>query len=243
MGSSLPQMSRVICPFSDAQRSLGWEEGLLAKGEPCYSVRVNDPCVSIGFSQDAEAEVDLALADELGIPVVRRKTGGGAVYRDRGCLAFSFVVPADCKDAVVCIVRLALDALGVKTTEDGRNDLFWKGYKVSGVAWQSCGEMILVHGSLLFDTDISLMSRLLDCGKKKYQGTSIASVKARVANLSTALPEMNMGEFTGRFVVELEKQIGVIPYSKAHGTSTSYGRIRSLGSIETYMVCIGGIST
>ena len=214
-------MSRVVCPFSDAQRSLEWEEGLLAKGEPCYSVRINDPCVSIGFNQDIGAEVNLALANELGIPVIRRRTGGGAVYRDRGCLAFSFVILADCKDAVARIVRLALDALGVKTTEDGRNDLFWKGRKVSGMAWQSCGEMMLVHGSLLFDTDISLMSRLLDCGKKKYQGTSVASVEARVANLSAALPELNMSEFTERFIVELERQMGVVPGDKEYDISTS----------------------
>lgn len=221
MVSPLPQMNRAICPFSDAQRSLEWEEGLLAKGEPCYSVRINDPCVSIGFNQGIKAEVDLELANKLGIPVIRRKTGGGAVYRDHGCLAFSFVVPIDCKDIAVYLIQETLKALSIMTTESGRNDLFWKGRKVSGMAWRSCGEMLLVHGSLLFDTDISLMSRLLDCGKQKYQGTSIASVKSRVVNLSVALPEMSMREFTKRFIVELEKQIDVVPGDKECGISTS----------------------
>jgi lipoate---protein ligase len=202
-------MHRVECPFADALRSLEWEEELLSNGKPCYSVRTNEPCVSVGFNQDAAAEVNLALARKLSIPLVRRKTGGGAVYRDQGCLAFSFVVPTECKDLVVGVVRSTLAALGIKTAESESNDLLWNGLKVSGMAWRSNENMLLVHGSLLFDTDIELMSRLLDCGKKKYHGTAIASVSARVVNLSAALPNVSMTKFVKLFISELDQQVAI----------------------------------
>ncbi|MDO4851165.1 MAG: lipoate--protein ligase family protein [Actinomycetota bacterium] len=178
-----------------AQESLDIDEGLLASHIPSASLRVNAPVVSVGFNQDAAAEVDLALASELGIPVVRRRTGGGAVYRDGGCVSWAFTAPLGNPEDAVEIVRECVADLGVDLVRTGRNDLFWNGRKVSGFAWTRQDDWMLVHGSLLFSTDLDLMARLLDCGKAKYRGTAIASVRQRVANLQDALPGLDVEGF------------------------------------------------
>jgi lipoate---protein ligase len=194
----------------DAAQSLSFDDQLLERGCDCFSVRINDPCVSVGFNQEIQAEVDISLAKTLGIAVVRRKTGGGAVYRDRGCVSYSFIVPTSCRDLPIEIVIEALSAMGVEVERTGRNDLFWNGRKVSGYAWSERGQHVLVHGTLLFSTDLDVMSALLDRGKPKYRDTAIASARARVINLQPLFPELSAEVFRcvlqQRIVHQLEQQ-------------------------------------
>lgn len=83
----------VKSPYRTAYENLAFEQELLRTGTPFLFTHRDAPCVSVGFNQDIEAEVDAALAKELGVDIVRRQSGGGAVYRDEGCVAFSMAVP------------------------------------------------------------------------------------------------------------------------------------------------------
>ncbi|MCH4184316.1 MAG: lipoate--protein ligase family protein [Eggerthellaceae bacterium] len=179
----------------DAAVALAIDDALLHQGGFYLSTRTNSPCVSIGLNQDAAAEVNLTAAKRLGVPVVRRKTGGGAVYRDGGCIAFSFIVPSVHRNEFIETLVQALAMLGIKVEKTGHNDLFWRERKVSGLAWSEFEDRVLIHGSILFSTNLEIMSLMLDGGKAKYQGTSIASVRSRVTNLQTAFPDMHAETF------------------------------------------------
>jgi lipoate-protein ligase A len=183
-------LGECMSPYTRASENLAFEQLLAADASSCFLTHRDRPCVSIGFNQDLDSEVDLAAAYRLGVDVVRRASGGGAVYRDGGCICFSFVVPRSLGDLPVRLVVNALDVLGLPVERGGRNDLFYGGKKVSGMAWESLGRLMVVHGTLLHSTDLETMDLLVGHRKKKYQGTSIESVHARVANFSgvRALP-------------------------------------------------------
>lgn len=185
-------------PFKGAAESLALEQVLLAGKGYWFFLRRNDPCISIGFNQDLECEVNVGLARDMGIDIVRRRTGGGAVFRDAGCISYSFILPDRLKDDAVGIVIDALADLGVALSRTGRNDLFFGEKKVSGYAWSESADRALVHGTVLFSTDIDLMNALLGQGKRKYVGTAMRSVTARVANLSSSLPGVTVDDFQDR---------------------------------------------
>lgn len=193
----------VASPFSHAAENLALEGLLAARGRSALFVHRDKPCVSVGFNQDFACEVDASLAMSLDVEAVRRRTGGGAVYRDDGCVAYSLVIPSDRKEGVFRAVLVALASLGVDAQRGGRNDLFWRGRKVSGVAWTQQGGLSIVHGSLLFSTDLGRMERLLGGGKAKYHGTAMASVRSRVANLSPLFPGLSPAAFQEAFEAAL----------------------------------------
>ena len=157
----------------------------------------NSPAVIIGKNQNAWAEVDRGYAKDAGVAVVRRITGGGAVYHDLGNVNYSFVTPeadgARLNFAKFCdpVIR-ALRDVGVDASLDGRNDIVACGVKISGnaecVVKNKYGDdALLHHGTLLFSADLSVLSRILTPGKEKYVSRGIASVSSRVGNI-TELP-------------------------------------------------------
>lgn len=153
----------------------------------------NENAVIIGQNQNAEDEIDRAFVCEHGIAVVRRATGGGAVYHDLGNLNFSFITNyfEDAEASVAPFVdRIisALDTLGVDARQSGRNDILVNGKKVSGTAQRVLGNRILFHGTLLFDSDLSILSGALRANPKKFSFKNVKSVRARVGNIREALP-------------------------------------------------------
>lgn len=202
MSQSTREMELIRYGGDDAALALALDDALLHRGGFYISTRVNSPCVSIGLNQDAAVEVNLAAAERLGIPVIRRKTGGGAVYRDSGCIAFSFIVPSEWRCEVVGTVVRALAMLGIEVDRTGRNDLFWKKRKVSGLAWSEFENRVLMHGAILFSTDIETMSFPLD--KTSWLGLDLAvpfgQVRAllmRLSNCSRACMEESWKNWAG----------------------------------------------
>lgn len=124
----------VKSPYRTAYENLAFEQELLRTGTPFLFTHRDAPCVSVGFNQDIEAEVDAALAKELGVDIVRRQSGGGAVYRDEGCVAFSMAVPRDILPRAMEVPERALMALGVPAVRNDRNDVYVAGRKVCGCA-------------------------------------------------------------------------------------------------------------
>ena len=148
----------------------------------------NANSVIVGRNQNAEAEINRAFVEEKSIKVVRRNTGGGAVFHDLGNLNYSFITDADSleKDTLRRFLEpvvFALRNMGLDAESSGRNDILVSGKKVSGTAQQLCKGRILHHGTLLFDADTSLLAGALNPDPTKYQSKGIASVRSRVGNI------------------------------------------------------------
>ena len=148
----------------------------------------NDMTAVIGKHQNAAEEVNAKRAEELGVKVVRRNTGGGAVYHDMGNLNFSFITDWDPEknmdyDTFLKPVVHALFKFGVKAEKQGRNDLVVDGRKISGNAQCIHRGRILHHGTLLVNSDLSMMPEILNVQTDKIESKGIKSVRSRVANI------------------------------------------------------------
>lgn len=157
----------------------------------------NENSVIIGRNQNTAQEIDAAFVAAHGIKVVRRNTGGGAVYHDLGNLNYSFITDdsADRKGFVEPVVK-ALQSLGLDACASGRNDILVNGLKVSGTAQQITKGRILHHGTLLFDSDPSMISGALTPDPSKFRSKGVKSVHSRVGNIRSQLPtDMTLQEF------------------------------------------------
>lgn len=169
----------------------------------------NDNTVVVGLNQNAAEEIDRQFVKSHGITVVRRMTGGGAVYHDLGNLNYSFI--SDLGNAEELSIRRfsepvcrALASLGVQAEASGRNDILVGGRKVSGVAQRICGSRILHHGTLLFDSDLDMLSGALRADPEKFRSKSAKSARGRVANLREYLPgDVTLDDFRRKIAAEL----------------------------------------
>lgn len=154
----------------------------------------NSPAVVVGRHQNTVEEVDLVAAEQYGIQVVRRETGGGAVYHDLGNLNFSFITAAGdpgsmAMEPFTAPVIKALEKIGIHAGLSGRNDLTVKGRKVSGNAQTIDHGRILHHGTLLFEADLELAQLVLRVRGEKFLSKSAKSVRSRIGNLKDYLPD------------------------------------------------------
>lgn len=148
----------------------------------------NENTIVIGQNQNAEAEINRAFVEEHQITVVRRTTGGGAVYHDLGNLNYSFIT--DVGDAERMTMERftrpmvsALQALDIQAEASGRNDILAEGRKVSGTAQRLVGNRILYHGCLLFDSNPAMVAGALHADPAKFQSKSSKSVRSRIGNI------------------------------------------------------------
>jgi len=178
------------------------EEFLINKfNEDCFMLWKNEKCILIGRNQNAYSEINMDYVKKNSIPIVRRITGGGAVFNDEGNFNFTFISCnikedfTDFKKFTEPIIA-ALKKLEIQVEFSGRNDLTIEGKKFSGNAQCKYGGKVLHHGTLLFSTKLSEMANVLRVNDMKLKSKGINSVKSRVVNISDFLQHpMNIEEF------------------------------------------------
>ena len=185
-------MKHVILP-DDIRRSLAFYlamEEFVAReieGEAFFVWRV-EPTVIFGRNQVLENEVNLEYCREHGVDIVRRKSGGGCVYSDLGNIMVSYISRrgdvSEVFDRYMTALTEALRALGVPAEKSGRNDILVEGRKVSGNAFHQLPDRSIVHGTLLYSTDLEALTEAIRPPVEKLQRHGVESVRQRVMNLS-----------------------------------------------------------
>ena len=221
--------------------------------------RVN-PTVMLGRNQLIDNEVNTDYCKEHKIDIFRRKSGGGCIYADKGCIQFSYISRAvNANEAFAAYMQRMADLLkGLKIDAQlsGRNDILIDDTKVSGCAFYQLSNRSVLHNSLLFDTQLDHLSNALTPAKEKLQSKGVASVRQRVTNVATytQLDILNFMDYVrqemcGKEVIELteEDMKGIAEIEKelssddfVYGKNPKYSLVRKhrfegVGTLEAHI--------
>lgn len=198
---------------TDPFYNLAIEQHLLdvvPKGACILYLWQNKHTVVIGKNQNCWKECKMQeLADDGGT-MVRRLSGGGAVYHDLGNLNFTFVTHKEDYDVSrqLDVILHALQQLGIPAEKSGRNDLLADGRKFSGNAFYDNGKRCFHHGTLMVDVDKENLSKYLQVSPGKLAGKGVSSVQARVVNLKELKPDLTIGMLKQALINAMEAVYG-----------------------------------
>ncbi len=190
-------MKYIINESNDTQFNIALEEYAFKKllnEDMIFILWINKPSIIVGRHQNTVEEINAEYVRENNIEVVRRISGGGAVYHDYNNLNYT-IITNEAKDKIfdfksfsIPVIK-TLESLGVEAKFTGRNDLEIDGKKICGNAQAYINGRIMHHGCLLFDVDLSVLASALKVSKDKIESKGVKSVRARVTNIVNELPE------------------------------------------------------
>lgn len=227
-------MKHILLPFSESRRLsfyLAMEEFLAQNAtEDMFFLWQVRPTVIFGRNQVMENEVNVPYCRELGIDLVRRKSGGGCVYSDQGNIMLSYITSGTNVEEVFGVyldrVTAALRKLGFDAARSSHNDVLIGDCKVSGNAFFVLPHSSIVHGTMLYDTDFSVLERAITPSAEKLSKHGVKSVRQRVANLRALGLEMGIEAF----------KLFLISYFCDRSETLSQEAVRSIEEIEkTYL--------
>lgn len=182
---------------TDPVFNLAAEEYLLKYSEEEYLILyIDDPSVIIGKHQAAHREADTKFVTRNNIPVIRRISGGGAVFHDRGNLNFAFIIKSSAGNQVnfkkyTLPVLEFLSSIGIDARFEGKSDIKAEGKKISGNAEHVFRERVLHHGTLLFNTDLVKLKASLRSDTSHYRTNAVSSNPAPVTDIMDLLPAVS----------------------------------------------------
>lgn len=181
-----------------------WVARRLPAGDYFFSWQV-DPTVICGRNQEIDKEVNLDYCAREGIDVVRRRSGGGAVFADRQNFMFSFITPSDRVTetfaAYTAMIAEQLRRLNLDAEATGRNDITVAGKKISGNAFYHLPGRSIAHGTMLYDFDATRLAGALTPSKAKLESKGVKSVPARVTCLKQEGIALSPEEFE-QFIID-----------------------------------------
>lgn len=184
--------------------------------EECFILWRSSPCILIGKNQNAYQEINIEYVKEHNLPVVRRLSGGGAIFNDLGNILFGFITNDE--DTFIDFERFtkpvikALKSLGVNAELSGRNDIVIDGKKFSGNAQARHGKRVLHHGSLLYSSNMTDLAAALNVRPIKLQDKGIKSIASRVTNISDHMAnKLDVTEFKDYLLDFIRKDVGEAP--------------------------------
>ena len=208
-------MINITLP-DDRDRSLAFylamEEFVAGKteGEAFFVWRVK-PTVIFGRNQVLENEVNLEYCMSEGVEIVQRRSGGGCVYSDEGNIMISYVsgrgVVSEVFEKYLSMLTECLRGLGLDAQKSGRNDILVDGRKVSGNAFHQLPDRSIVHGTLLYSTDLEALTEAIRPPVEKLCRHGVESVRQRVMNVAEIVSQMPEPHDALKSVEALEKYI------------------------------------
>lgn len=185
------------------------------KGDVILYFYVNKNAVIIGRNQNAWKECSIANMDADGVQLVRRHSGGGAVFHDNGNLNFSFITDEKHYDLnrQMRVILNAVSKLGLKAELSGRNDITVDGKKFSGNAFSLAKGNRSHHGTILVNADLTKLSNYLCVSKEKMRSKGIDSVRARVCNIC---------EISSGLTVEAMRRLVIESFIEEYGAASEY---------------------
>lgn len=193
----------------------------------------NDNAIIIGRHQNTLAEIHESYVNQNGIRVVRRLSGGGAVYHDLGNLNFTYIVDAgDTKQVDMKLfcqpIAQALSALGARAEVNGRNDILLDGKKISGNAQYVREGRVMHHGTILFDSDLTVVSKALAVNPEKMAAKGVKSVRSRVTNVRPYLQEgVTLAQFKAELVLQLFQEADMEVYTLSEADKAAIAKIQA----------------
>lgn len=221
----------------DPKFNLSLEEWLMKnceKNEEILYLWQNENTIVIGRNQNPYKECDVKKLKDDGVQLVRRLSGGGAVYHDLGNLNFTFIASEENYNVEhnMNVILNGISKFGIQGYFNGRNDLLVEDRKFSGNAFINEGGMNCHHGTLLVDVDFNKLSRYLTVSPLKLRSKGIESVKARVINLKEISPEITienlkraiissfneLNNTKAKMIILDEEAVDVASYLKKYGS-------------------------
>lgn len=214
--------------------NIATEEYLLKQNNAdFFYLYINRPSIIVGKHQNTLSEINIEQVRAQNIDVIRRLSGGGAVYHDGGNLNFTFIrkikegeKKIDFSGYTQPIIEV-LQSIGVDAKFEGRNDLTIDGKKFSGNAEHTFGKRILHHGTLLFNSELEALGAALKVNKQKFKDKAVQSVRSRVTNISDHLTKsIDITEFESLIFSHIQK---IYPEAKMYTlTDTDVAAINNL---------------
>lgn len=203
-------MIHIACQSTDPYYNLAFEEFIFQtfRNEDVFLLWRNDPCMVVGSYQNICREARPARLRRLGVPVLRRISGGGAVYHDLGNVNYSCITaqdgPVDYDQSLAPVLN-ALNAIGVPARKNRTCDIAIGGEKISGSAQRAAAGRLLHHGTLLFDADLSALEEISVQGKNAcVQTKGTMSAICPVTNIRRHLPvDMDVEAFMARLLEQM----------------------------------------